>query len=212
MSVLAFDINDKFSLRLFAHELTNPSQTWVNSFEFVANSTGAVSDLEECASAVMTYMKEMTGNTIYYDRAVFSTWEPDSDPYDPTNLVTFDYGAQAGIIEIANPLPVNACLSMRRSVSSGRSGKIFIRGALGEIDVLSSAGDWALATPATLVSRHGGAMIQSDLGHYIGGPVLSMALIGIPKGTQTVIVRPVTELVVHGVAWNQRNHRYFDRA
>jgi hypothetical protein len=104
----------------------------------------------------------------------------------------------------ANGLDLNVCLMIKRQLASGRSGRLYLRGALHEADVqLGANGRFALSPESTFlanVSVDAVARLQGlgpDFEHVIPNPA----------GLIVQTARVVTAHKIGGVTINRRDHR-----
>jgi len=214
----SLDAATYISVSIKKHAVGNPDYHWVNTYEidkgliFFDYETVASSFAHDLAVAE----SEMHTTNVVYDSVTFSTWNADSEPYNPYGFVTVPLDDVIGkIIPIGSPLPRNVCLFVRREPVSGRTGKLFFRGALTENNVDgSTALGWSIS-PSSV------AGINSSISLLTGGfnaaladvmPGAHWAMVGRPKGTTDVISRYVNGYTLAGVVINSPNHRYFDRA
>lgn len=209
MSVLSFALNDRFVLRIIKHYTTNPDREWGNSYEFVANSSGDETDLNTLLTAFVLFEKNLHNTFTVFNRAVISTWEEDSVPYDPDTFLVVEL-ADVGIRDTSGELePITACWSVARVPTSGRLGHLFYRGVLSQGDTAAPAGITVLSTPATMATLLSDAITAGEIDGYLGagGAPLTMAMIN-KTGTNT---RVVTGLASAGVVQMPVDHAWFNR-
>lgn len=210
MTVVAFVHDDKFIYRVTKYHKNNPDNKWVNTYEFVANIDGSLTDLLTLGTALVQFEQAMHYNVVTFDRLLISTWEPDSVPYNPLNLVATPLTA----IGTADPEgsdvePLNMCLNVRRFAGAGRFGHLFYRGALIEGQVESPAGKPILTNRTLIQTSIDNALSDSGLDAYIGvgGGDLSLSMINL-GGDE---VRTVLSLQAAGVASVPMDHAWFNR-
>jgi len=209
MSVLAFAVNDRFTLRIIKHYNTNPSRQWANSYEFVSNSSGDETDLTTLVSAFVLYEKTLHNTFTAFDRAIVSTWEEDSVPYNPDGFLVVEL-AEAGTRDTSGELePITACWSVARIPTSGRLGHLFYRGVLAQNDTSAPAGITVLSEPAVMAALLESAITAGEIDGYIGsgGAPLTLAMVN-KLGTNT---RVVTGLASAGVVQLPVDHAWFNR-
>jgi hypothetical protein len=209
MSVLSYEENDKFIVRVVKSHAFNPDDEWVNSYELVAQSPGTGALLLEMAQVIVAFEVAIHVNVINFVRLNISTWEPDSKPYDPTTFMSValtDVGAMG--IE-AGMVALNNTLSVARVCASGRYGHLFYRGALNEADVSTPAGRYVFVDPIEIEERITGAATASTLSdlYALGDGNFTLSLIS-KDGTQ---VRPVVGLFPVGVSALPLDHAWFNR-
>jgi len=210
MSVHDFDAGDLFIVRLFKNHFDNPSDTWVNSYEFKANESGTEGVLLDLGDKVTAFERAMHGVKISFNRMTISTWEPDSKPYDPLAFISVTLTGAGSVGEVSGLEPLNECLSVSRVCASGRTGHIFYRGALDSAEVFAPGGRASLIDDTEIQGRIDAAVTSSGLDETIG--VISdgsfqMCLIS-KDGTQ---VRSVVGLVAAGVSFLPLDHAWFNR-
>lgn len=194
-------------------------RAWANTYEFTryegALDVGNV-QFGELVSAVVEAEREIHLTSVYFLRAVVSTWGVDADEDAPENFVSYPIGLQGTRTQTGDAIDRNNVFFVRRAAGFGRYGKIFYRGCLTEADVQSGADlKWRLTPTSTLAS--GGAdwtaymtSMQSVLADGFGGQPAVMALIA-ARGL-AITRREVTSLTPAGVRVNKANHKYFNKA
>jgi hypothetical protein len=212
MSALAPQSGEILKVTIVKNHVNDVSDKFVTGYEFetLVQDLGPL-NVESLVNAVVGFEIGMTRNTIQFDRAVVSTWVEEPGGYDPSQFVTFalsDFGAGVGA---ATDLPLEACLLVRREVNSGRQGRLFIRGFLGEQDVQSVAGVWKLTDPDG-VQDSLDAAVGTGLAGYIGGAATEFAMVlhG-PNKAGTLYTRRVEGLVAAGVTWASRSRKHYNR-
>jgi len=73
---------------------------------------------------------------IQLDRVVISSYVPDSQPYNPTSFISLPFSINGTRQIVGDVAPANLCLVVRKNVTYGRDGRIFIRGNLLENDII----------------------------------------------------------------------------
>lgn len=214
MSIVSGEPGDLLVLRTFKHLTTRVDTTWVNNYEFVAVNSWDSSQLIQCATAVQVYEQAFHSEVVQFDRWTFSTWEPDSTPYDPESFMGGAWPAGTtglvGLSTLVDVEPVDITLWVQRQVMTGRQGKLFYRGVLGE-PFVTAPGGVPVLSGTTIQDKFDDA--YPNIGPYIDGydefgspEPFRLALIG--KTGQTRLVK---QLVLKGVAINKRDRGYFDR-
>jgi hypothetical protein len=186
---------------------------FVTGYEFQALGTGlGVVGVNQLVTNVVNFEKAMTRNTIQFDRAVVSTWAEEPGGYDPDQFVVIDLEGTGTVTGSSADLPLEAALFVRRVVSSGRQGKLFLRGYLSESDVENNSGQWVLSDPSGIQGVVDTAISTSITG-YLGGTAVDwqMVLHGANKAG-TLYTRPVLSLGVVGVTWAKRSRKHYDRS
>lgn len=130
--------------RWFMFYDSRPSDDWTMTIEYETpyevDSAGAESIALDGAAGLATNLF----NNAKVDRCVISTWEPDSDPYDPAALRTVPigiFGERA--FALTDPVADNIVHFMRKNVGSGRAGKIQLRGCILNNQISSAGGEFA---------------------------------------------------------------------
>jgi len=211
MTVLDFADGDLFIFRTIKYLSTNPSNKWVNSYEFAADEAGDAAVLLALATALVTYESILHATTVTFDRVVISTWEADSFPYDPETFMSVPL-TQAGTRPVTSEEvePLGMAWRVNRQASSGRFGNIFYRGALFENEVTATAGIPVLSSPGDMEDILADALDTSTLETFMGSSPsggLHMVLIN-ATGSQ---VRPILSLVSSGVSLIKQDHMWFNR-
>jgi hypothetical protein len=114
---------------------------------------------------------------------------------------------------IANPLPLDVCLLIKRKTYVGRSGRIFLRGALGEGEVSQQGAGFILDDPESSQDELDVIVAALNLADYFASGIanLTLSTIGISLGAVNPHVMAVTGLEVNGVSINKMNHRWYDQ-
>lgn len=210
MSVLSYVTGDPFIVRIFKYWGGNIDNEWVNTYEFRATANGDDTVLRDLVANLVSFENHLHVEAVHFSRATVSTWEPDSVPYNPDNLIVVPLtGVGARPLSVNHYISTKVCLYIRRTPDTGRLGKLFLRGALFEEDVQSDLGTFALQSESTIEAAIQDAIDTSFLSAYMapGGGGLEMCLIG-----NGMVTRPVTGLHAAGVVTVSRDHRYFDHA
>ena len=210
MSLLTFATNDLFVVRVKKHHNANPSRSWQNSYEFVANESGTLSDLDALANTILDYEQQLHNTFTQFEQVSVSTWAADSVPYDPDAFLV-EPVSFAGLHDTTGALaPITTCWKVSRPCLTGRSGHIFYRNVFAQGDLEAPSGISQIETPATFDTLLSDARTSSGLADYLGlipTAKLQMALINKTgsnvRGVQTLISSGVTQLPV--------DHAWFNR-
>src|SRR5215471_1179799 len=97
MSVLTYAEGDLFVVRITKSLTTNPDNKWANSYEFKALAIGSEGPLLVLAEAIVEFEAAISFENVIFDRALISTWAPDSVPYDPTTFISTTLTATGGV-------------------------------------------------------------------------------------------------------------------
>jgi hypothetical protein len=160
-------------------------------------------ELQTLADHLVAIERALHLNIVLIDRVVFSTYAPDSQPYNPDVLAAFPY-SQLGQRSVSSDiLPLEACLFVRRSVGLGRDGRLFYRGCLTEADVASTGMRMGLMTSA--INYFNNALGSNNLPQNWRFVLAS----GTPTPTNVRVVLSLS--VVERVVFKKVNNRYFRR-
>jgi hypothetical protein len=126
--------NEVFTVRIYKRL---EGQEWANSYEVQA--TDASSDPTISIGNLRNWLvgleRSIHLTDVFFDRITISTYQPDSQPYDPTRFTSYPIFQQGQRARSGDALTLAICLFVRREVSFGRSGKLLYRGVLQENDV-----------------------------------------------------------------------------
>lgn len=196
--------------------LANPAVTWVNNYTATNNgsSTMAIGSVNLLAERLLEFERLIHLNTVEFVQIRASTWVEEASGYDPEQFVTIPVpgGTVGSRNSSGEVLSLEHALYVRKSVPTGRQGKLFYRGCLGEGDINSPAGDIRLTNPGALQTVIDGAVSSSDLSEHIawGGSELELTMInGANPFTQTI--RLVDALTVAGVTLVNKRRRHYNR-
>lgn len=210
MTVLTFATNDLFVVRVKKSHTANPSRSWQNSYEFVANESGTLSDLDDLANVVLDYEQQLHNTFTQFEQVSVSTWVADSVPYDPDAFLVDPVDLQGTRDTTGALAAITTCWKVARPCLSGRSGHIFYRNVFAQSDLTAPSGISQLNDPATFSTLLSDARTSSSLSDYLGltpTAKLQMALINKTgsnvRGVQTLISSGVTQMPV--------DHAWFNR-
>lgn len=211
--VISFDPGDNFIFRTFKYLTSNPSLPWSNAYEVTATNEGTILQLQALADALGAFESALYADVVQIPRVVVSTWEPDSHPYNPETLFVRELYNVMGTREVADLLPLRVTLQVQRACLYGRSGRLYLRGVLGESMVNQFGGNWALTSPVVVQQLVSDALTESGLAGYLSGGQgeLAIACIAWKPNMSSVVIRQVTNFVAHNVADVQMNHRWYNR-
>jgi hypothetical protein len=178
--------------------------------------------VETSVNLIVTEIANGLFTPIFIDHTTFGTWVEDGTPYDPETLRTFNhgfYGTKA--LGVSSLLDDTIALFVRKNVASGRSGKFFFRWALRFVDVVATAGSWALDSGArTVIDGWLAALFTAFedspiIPSLIGQSLVSITYPATPEGVKQVpeynyapneVSRRVTGLVAVGPRERQENN------
>lgn len=192
-----FDVSHPFVSTYELDSGVNPINTGVAKALMV--------DVAQAEAALLSASVEFVSGTI-------STWEPDSDPYDPDNLIP---KALTGTgLRASDPddlFDIDYVLKMIREPNSGKPGVINMRGALLDTDVETVSGEFRLLAGSPLaegnsaftayVSGITAAFAAALVEHVmIGTPLVSITYPATPEGVKQVPIKNYGPPIVRGVS------------
>jgi len=206
MTVTNITQNELFTVRVYKRYGAN---VWANNYEIRARQ-----DVPFAQTAIIDLVNALTNleqpiypSYIRIDRAVVSTYQPDSIPYNPDNFTTIPIGAPGGAGFSTDPMPLEYCLFVRRVTASGRPGKLLYRGVFEE-NTVTTADLRPIVSPSRLnqLQNHFSSWFASFLGN--NNPFeMVMA-----SGQENIQVRLVQGLAVsQSIVLKQVGNAYFDR-
>lgn len=217
MSVIEPAIGEGFVFTLTKTLVANPAVRWRNTYEafFDEGASASSSALEDLAASLLEFEKIIHLSGVQFVQTTISTYAADSKPYDPESFVTIPHPADTvgeRTIGQSQPLDLTAAFYVRRQVPTGRQGKLFYRGVLGENDVEAPAGRMRLSSIAGMQSMIDAALNSSDLSQYLyptatASLMLSMTSTPSPGNT---IHRQIMNLLAAGATRVSNDHRWYD--
>ena len=211
--VLTFSDGDKFIFRVYSDLGATGGTRWSNTFEAFAHANGTLTDLQTLGGKLALFTQAMSGSQVRITDWSVGTWVADSTPYDPESFYISPALNLEGSRTINDPLDLDVCLDLRRSVAVGRAGNIYYRGALGEEDVAREGGKFILENPIVMAGYVSAAVTATNLNYYyLGGAMvpLWLGLIG-QNIVGTVHQRAITNIAVRGVTIVPMNHRWYNQ-
>lgn len=213
MSITEPNIGEAFNVRIQHYHATNPSQKWSNNYILLTRAATVIDAIERAVGRIVSFHSEVSLPGVIIERAVVSTRIPDTNPYDANEFTSFDYnlaGIRTG--SPGDPLPLEACTYLRKTVPTGRVGKIFLRGTLTEGDVAFGQSLFRFNDPATYEASIQAAIVETQVDTLFldGGDPFLLAM---PTGKNDFTpTRAVTGIASVGVRFVNMNKRYYDRA
>lgn len=210
MTVPSFESNDLFVYRIIKSHVNNPSDQWVNSYEFRTTEAGGENVLLDLADKLIAFEKTMHFELVNFVRFTVSTWEEDSKPYNPESFISSTITGVGGVAAPAGVLSLETCLNVTRVAAFGRFGHIFWRGALDSTMVEAPSGKDILVDQTSLQTDLDDNLTGSGLGDFIGvGGDAGLEMVLVNKtGTQ---IRRVQALFAAGVSKLPLDHAWFNR-
>lgn len=201
------------SCKLYFNYDSRPSDDWTINLEYDTSDPLAGGSIDAQTDALVGALAPMLLNNVIIDRAVWSTWQADSEPYNPDNVRTIPIGVP-GQREFALTSPVDDDLALliRKTVSSGKPGRIYLKGALLVSNITAEGGAWTLVDALVddfndYVDELDRVLSSAMQCQLIGAPLISTTYPATPAGVKQVpikvyaaepIARNVTELVLVG--------------
>lgn len=229
------------TVRIFKSYGSPANHQWLNTYEL--NDGGPVVEAATdpslfltAALAIVNAERLMHYDSIYFNRVTISTWQPDSQPYNPDNLVTVPLGSQGAISVAAGggepaTLDLRIVLWVARVAAHGKPGRIWYRLPLNEAWIENQGGKIRLSTvfpTSTTFTPYRNALLPYMAGgassiklSLIGG-TLQKAVVPTTEGglahtkiKRTYVspyhIRTLTDVVLQGATMRQTDNAYFDR-
>jgi len=206
MSVTDVRNGELYTVRVYKRYGDN---VWANNYEFRARQDVPFAQTAwiDLVTALRNLEQPIYPSFIRLDRAVISTYQPDSQPYNPDSFTTIPINEAGGAVFATDAMPLQYCLFVRRVTISGRPGKLLYRGIFEESTV-STVDLRPIVVPSRLtqLQNHFSAWFGSFL---VGPSPFEMVLI---SGTEALNVRVVQGLVAsQSVVLKKLGNAYFDR-
>lgn len=210
MTVLTFATNDLFVVRVLKSHVSNPDRKWQNTYEFVSNASGTITDLTDLASVLGRFETAVHNTFTRLEQVTIGTWAADSVPYNPSAFLTVPLDNLGDRDTTGELEPINVCWSVSRNALSGRAGHVFYRGVLSQADTSSPGGILKLDSPTGMATLLSDGLTSSGFDDYLGlSPTAPLGLALINKtGTN---IRAVGYLTSAGVTILPVNHAWFNR-
>lgn len=210
MPVDTYAANALFRITTIKHHAGNPDNAWANTYEFKAMASGTAGNLVTLAGKLADFEEDFHFDSTVFDRAIVSTWEPDSAPYNPLNFLTVSIGTTGEPTAATNALGLSTVLHVVRNPAFGRLGHLFYRNCLAEADISAPSGKNVLSDLAGTNAAIAAAEIASGIDdHYGAAPEEDLVMVMIDAAG--VVVRPVINLVVTGVTQVKTDHKWYNR-
>lgn len=124
------------------HHQLNPDKFFINTYEALTEKANVtMTELETLGRACLDFEAALTLPVIEFEGYRISTFRAEGDVYDPfsffTRRIVGLFGLYAGG---GDAMPLTSTMNLQRAVSTGKSGKLILRGCLSEGDVISPAG------------------------------------------------------------------------
>jgi len=207
MTVTNITTGELFTVRLYKRY---GSLTWANNYEVRArfDAPFAGTAIQELVNYLVSLEQPIHSSLVRLDRAVISTYQPDSTPYNPDAFVAIPIGVFGGAGFTTDPMPLEYCLFVRRVTASGRNGKLLYRGVFEEGSVTT-----ADFRPIIVASRY--SQLVNHFGSWFTSFVTGSSAFELvmASGDETPSVRLVQGLApTQAITLKQIGNAYFDRA
>jgi len=208
MTVSNITNGEIFTVRLYKR---SAGLVWANNYEVRASQDVAFAQtaIIDLVNRLVNLERRLHRPEVTIDRAVVSTYVRDSRPYNPDSFTSLPVNLTGNHSGGGESLPIEYCLFVRRSVATGRTGKLLYRGALGE--------EWVTTRGlrAVLEAPYLNAM-QSSLNDW-WGTVWQVSAnpfeLVMASGEENLQVRVVQALAMSSnIVIKQWGNAYFDRA
>lgn len=182
---------------------------WSNTYEIQAavQPVNSVTAVEAVASAFVNLERQLHIDGVIVDRVVVSTFVPDGQPYSPSAFTTIPFSLNSLRPAVAEVLPLELTLFVRRNSPTGRDGRLLYRGCLTENDMSASAFR-PLLTPTAITN------LQTIFGTWLVSvfPNQDWNLVMASGPSTNPIVRTITGFQVsQKIVVKKLNNRYYDR-
>lgn len=206
MTVTTVVADEVYTVRLYK---SYTGYSWANTYEVRATQAfpSGFFAIRDMVDKLVSLEKGIHLQWVTIDRAVVSTYQPDSRPYNPESFLTIPINESATQPAVGEVLPLELCLYVRKNVTSGRFGKNYYRAAITEAGLQSDS-----FRPLLTSSQRNN--LQTHVNNWVGAGALGTGWeLVMAKGTPTPTdVRVVTGLTVERrVVVKQIGNRYFDR-
>lgn len=207
-TVLDYDPNDLFTVRVYKYHELNPRKRWVNSYEVRSNSTGGGNELLDLLASIMDFEARLHHENVIINYGTISTWAPDSKPYNGDEFIRRSLGIHGykslqGTTEEA----LVHTLRVEYSPLGGFTGFRLYRGVLTRSDTTVYGGEILLTDSLLLQTQFNAALSTAGLNYMLENNTGDYAFVMVnANGT-----RPITVATVAGITTKGLDNRYFDR-
>lgn len=133
------------SLRLYFNYDSRPTDDWTINLEYDYDEALAAIEIDEQTQSLVDGFVPALLDNVIIDRAVWSTWQPDSEPYNPLFVRTIPIGVPgARTFTLTAPVDDDLSVLARKQTTTGRNGSMHIGGALLVANVTASQGSWEI--------------------------------------------------------------------
>ena len=206
MPVDAVQTGEVFTLRIYKRYV---GFGWANTYEVQSNSEplNSLTAIESLVSAFAALEQSLHINGVVIDRAVFSTYVRDGEPYNPSSFTTIPLSLNGQRSATSDVLPLEMSLFVRRNTATGRDGRLLYRGCLLEGDMTANAFRPQIGLGAV-------NEFQNVFGVWFNStfPANQWTLVLASGPANAINVRPVLGFQVsERMVIKKLNNRYFDR-
>jgi hypothetical protein len=205
-------------ISVFKRHAAEADRTFVNTYEVDMGDFNlpTLDDWAMLGDTIVAFERALHYSSIAFERLVMSTWRPDSTPYEGDEFIVKDLAGQGDLDSTqVDELPLNYALHVRRSVQTGRSGKLHFRGCLETNDVQVVAGEYVMdnTSLATMQSRLESALVASGLDDYLlgGAATQKLCMITPDDANQPRSIRQISGFGVVGAVAAKRTRRWYNR-
>jgi len=208
MTVTNITSGELFTVRVYKR---SSGLVWANNYEVQATQDVAFAQtgIIDLVNRLTNLEQRIHRPEVTIERAVVSTYVRDSTPYNPSSFTSVPVGVQGTNGGGGESLSIEYCTFVRRSVESGRTGKLLYRGSLAE--------EWVTTQGlrAVLTETYQNAL-QTSINEWFGTVWLVSAnpfALVMASGDESPNVRVVQALAAsRSVVMKQWGNAYFDRA
>jgi len=206
MTVTTVVADEVYTVRLYK---SYTGFVWANTYEVRATQSfpSGFFAIRDMVDKLVALEKGIHLQGVTIDRAVVSTYQPDSRPYNPESFLTIPINEGANQPIVGEVIPLELCLYVRKNVPSGRFGKNYYRAAITEAGMQADA-----FRPLLTSSQRNN--FQTFVNNWVAGGALGAGWeLVMAKGAPTPTdIRVVTGLTVERrIVIKQLGNRYFDR-
>lgn len=184
-----------YTFRAYMHYDVRPSDFWTTTIEYSLDDVIESGIVEAVALGVSSGLAKMLLTNVVIDRVVVSTWQQDSEPYNPANVRTIPmgfFGQQS--FTLTEPVADDLTIFIRKNVTSGLTGKMFLRGAITQLSVDTESGEWTIEGPFvtpfnTRVSEMYGQFTSIAQPALIGAALIDTMYPAVPDGKKQVPIK-----------------------
>jgi uncharacterized protein (DUF3820 family) len=208
MTVSNITNGEIFTVRLYKR---SAGLVWGNNYE-----VRATQDVPLAQTAIIDLVNRLVQleapihrPEVVIDRAVVSTYARDSRPYNPDAFTSIPVNTPGTNSGGGDSLPVEYCLFVRRSVPTGRVGKLLYRGTLSEAAV-TVEGLRAVLAPTFRDAFQSSINTWWGTKWQVGANPFELVM---ASGDENIQVRVVQALAVSNrIVIKQWGNAYFDRS